>query len=144
MSEDRLTNRRILVVEDEYMLADDLRRALEAAGAIVLGPVTRVGKALTLIADKAEIDAAVLDINLGGEMVYPLADTLIARGVPILLTTGYSDRDIPQNYANIARCDKPAEPHTVAKALALVIPVSRHPEAPSKRSKGSMVAQPPF
>jgi DNA-binding NtrC family response regulator len=113
-----LRGRRILVIEDEYMLADDLRRAFEEQGSTVLGPVGNVGDALRAVAIDAEIDAAVLDLNLGGELAFSVADALVARGVPLVITTGYSERDIPERLAEIKRCEKPVDPDNIVKALA--------------------------
>ena len=101
--------RRILVVEDEYMLAEDLRLELEDAGAVVLGPAPSVADALALLADAegGPPDAAILDLNLGGEMAYPVADALRERGVPVMLATGYDVQSIPAAYADVPRCEKP-------------------------------------
>ncbi|GJE41523.1 response regulator [Methylobacterium soli] len=112
-----LAGRRVLVVEDEYFIADDLRRHFEERGAEVLGPVPRVEDALALIAATAEIDAAVLDVNLQDEMVYPVADALQARGVPFLFATGYEKTAIPARFADVRHCEKPFEPERIAGAL---------------------------
>ena len=83
-----LEGRRILIVEDEYLIAMQVKRWLLAAGAAVVGPVPSVARALDLIEDEG-IDAAVLDVNLGnGDTVYPVADKLSALGVPYLFATG--------------------------------------------------------
>lgn len=112
-----LSDRRVLLVEDDYFIVTDLARSLEADGAEVVGPASTVADALTLLADAPWIDAAVLDINLHGEMVFPVADALTARGVPFVFATGY-DRDVvPPRYAGIVRCEKPVEPAAIARAL---------------------------
>lgn len=116
-----MKGKRVLVVEDEYMLADDLRRAFEDHGSTVLGPVGNVGDALNTIATGETIDAAVLDLNLGGERAFAVADALVARGVPLLIATGYSERDIPDRFAKIKRCEKPVDPDRVVEALARAI-----------------------
>jgi CheY-like chemotaxis protein len=118
MAEATLAGRRVLVAEDEYMLADDLRQALEDAGAVVLGPVPHLGDVLALIDRHAQIDAAVLDVNLGGEMVWPAADLLSGRGVPFLLTTGYERSNGPERHARVTRCEKPVAPADIVRALA--------------------------
>ena len=87
-----LQGRHVLVVEDEYLLAEDLRMTLERYGAEVLGPVPSVGEAMASIADHPELDGAVLDMNLRGNMVFPVADMLVARGITFFFTTGYIDR----------------------------------------------------
>lgn len=117
MPDHPLSLRRILVVEDEYMLADDLRRELEEAGSMVLGPVARVKDALSIIEAEA-LDIAVLDINLGGELAYPVADALMAHGVPFVFATGYNEADIPSRYAAVPRCEKPVEPDAMVKVIA--------------------------
>lgn len=117
MSEPSLAGRCILVVEDEYFLAIDLERELVEAGAIVVGPVASVEDALALIEREPRLDAAVLDLNLGGEMVFPVADALTMRFVPFLFATGYNARDIPLRYARVTRCEKPIPLGAVARAV---------------------------
>ena len=99
--------RRVLVVEDEYVLAEDLREGLEHQGAEVMGPVATVADALELLRMEPAPHVAILDINLGGEMVYPVADALRARGIPFIFATGYEPWSIPQAYADVPRAEKP-------------------------------------
>jgi CheY-like chemotaxis protein len=109
---------RVLLVEDEYFIAEDLRRALEDAGIGVLGPVPTAVEALDLISASARIDAAVLDINLEGDgLVYPVADALQARGVPFVFATGYDGTAIPARFAGTRRFEKPFDPVKVARSL---------------------------
>src|SRR3712207_9567412 len=82
-----LALRRVLIVEDEYFLADDMAKALEQLGAHVVGPVPTTDKALALLADEP-VDAAILDINPKGQMVFPVADALREEGVPLVFATG--------------------------------------------------------
>ena len=107
----------MLVVEDEFMIADDMQRALEDEGAVVLGPAPSVGKALRLLELKSHVDGAVLDVNLGSEKVFPVADALQARGVPFFFITGYDAADIPANWRHILRLDKPVQMAMVVRAL---------------------------
>ncbi len=123
MSSHTLRDCRLLVVEDEYMLADDLRSALEDEGAVVLGPVGHLKDALALIAAEQEIDGAVLDVNLGGDNVFEAADRLIERQIPVVFTTGYDQTAIPARYRQIARCEKPVDIAKVAQAIGKVIHV---------------------
>ncbi|MBN4097828.1 MULTISPECIES: response regulator [unclassified Methylobacterium] len=112
-----LAGRRVLLVEDDYFIAVDLKSGFEEGGAQVLGPVASVGEALALIAGTTEIDAAVLDINLQDELVYPVADALHARGVPFLFATGYDPVAVPSLHGAVALCQKPIDPEVVARAL---------------------------
>lgn len=83
-----LSGRRVLVVEDEYLIAAEVKRWLQEAGAEVIGPVPSVDQALDLVEDQ-RLDAAVLDINLGhGDTSYPVADRLEMLRVPYLFATG--------------------------------------------------------
>jgi len=117
MSERSLRDCRVLVVEDEFMLADDLQNELQDVGAIVLGPVGVLVAAIALIQAEERIDGAVLDANLGGELVYPAADLLIERGVPIVFTTGYDASAIPSRFSAVARCDKPVRINALLQAI---------------------------
>ncbi|MEH3121352.1 MAG: response regulator [Sphingomonas phyllosphaerae] len=121
MPERTLDGCRILVVEDEYLLADDLRTGLDDAGALVLGPVATVDDALTLVGAEPRIDGAVLDVNLGGEPAYAVADLLIERHVPLVFTTGYDGTSLPSRFADIARCEKPTTIKLITQAIGRVI-----------------------
>lgn len=114
-----LAGYRILVVEDEFLLAEDLRVQLIKAGAVVVGPVPSLAKALALLEGGVALDAAVLDVNLCGQKVFPLADLLQGLGVPCVFVTGYDRSMIPDAYAHIGICRKPASAREVAAALAL-------------------------
>lgn len=112
-----LSGRRILVVEDDFFIADDFAALLEAAGAQVVGPVATLAEALGLMETAEQIDGALLDINLQGEMAYALADALRARGVPVVFVTGYSRSAVPERYADIPLLEKPVDPRQVARAM---------------------------
>ena len=116
-----LKGRRVLVVEDEYLLASYLAETLEENGANVLGPVGSVHDALSLLDSDSELAAAVLDVNLGGEQVYPVADRLLDRHVPFLFTSGYDSSMSPPQYENIVHCTKPLNPSEVVCRLSCLI-----------------------
>ena len=97
----------MLVVEDDYFLAEDLSAALGETGAEVLGPVPDLESALSLLAHGPAPTAAILDIKLQGERVYPLADALRERAIPFVFATGYEAAAIPEAYAAVPRCEKP-------------------------------------
>lgn len=108
---------RLLLVEDEFVLALGLSDVLEDLGAQVLGPVSTVAGALELISKIPEIDAAVLDINLGDDVVFPVADALVGRGVPFLFVSGYDAASLPARFRSAAFCQKPFDVATFKVAL---------------------------
>ena len=117
MSDRVLQGCRLLVVEDEYLLAQDMHRKLEAAGATVLGPVPKVADAVKVLAREAHVDGAVLDVNLGTETVFALLRFLGERAIPFLFSTGYDSWAIPEEYADVRRCGKPIDIETIRQML---------------------------
>jgi CheY-like chemotaxis protein len=118
MADSALRDRRILVVEDEYLIATTLTDQLEGVGSIVVGPVPSVEKAIKAIESTPEIDAAILDLNLGGAMAYPVADALLARKIPFIFTSGYEDGALRERYPQIRHCPKPYLFLEMERALA--------------------------
>lgn len=108
---------RVLVVEDVAVLAWRVCDILAEAGAEVVGPVPDVSRALALL-DGREVDAAVLDMNLGGETAEPIADVLAARGVPFLFLTGYAWGDMEGRHAERPALGKPVTPAVLVRLLA--------------------------
>jgi DNA-binding response OmpR family regulator len=108
---------RLLIVEDEYFLAQDLAYYFQNLDAKVLGPVGTVFDALTLL-KSTDVEAAVLDINLRGERVYPVADVLIQRKVPFVFASGYGGELEPSAYVGVPRCIKPVDFAILTKKLA--------------------------
>lgn len=104
-----LRERRVMIVEDEYLVAADLARFLDHLGAKVIGPFPTVGEALDYFHAGSMPDFAMLDVNLRGEMVFPVADCLIAAGVPLLFITGYDTGVLPLAYAGVPRLEKPID-----------------------------------
>lgn len=114
-----LHGRCLLVVEDEYMIAIDLVSFLEDLGADVIGPAGSVDQGLELAEQHGgRVHIALLDVNLRGEPVFPVADALTAQGVQIIFTTGYDAMTLPAPYAHARRCDKPVNKHGLAQLLA--------------------------
>lgn len=120
-----LAERLILVVEDEYIVAMDLAQSLEELGAIIVGPAGSVEGALALVMAGTPIDAALLDVNLGREWVYPVADVLQARGVPYVFATGYEKWIIPVSHRDAPWCEKPVNIAHLARILASLPVTSR-------------------
>jgi DNA-binding LytR/AlgR family response regulator len=109
--------RRVLIVEDDYFLAEFIAKGLAAAGAEVVGPVGDVDDALDLIDAMEHLDGAVLDLNLHGEMAFPVADALMERNVHLVFATGYDRAMIPARFASIRRCEKPVNLSRIGEAL---------------------------
>lgn len=116
MADALLQDRRVLIVEDEYMIAEAMSFGLRRAGATVLGPVSDVASALALLREE-EVDSAVLDINLGDQKVYPVVDALLAQGARCVFATGNDLANIPDTYASMRRCEKPVDTDCLVKAL---------------------------
>ena len=111
-----MAGKRILVVEDDYFIAKGLSRALRALAASVVGPAASVVDALMLVAAEP-LDGGLLDINLRGEVGYAVADAFMARGIPFVLTTGYSADVLPARFAAVPRCLKPIQIDQLVTAL---------------------------
>jgi CheY-like chemotaxis protein len=113
-----IRGQRLLLVEDEYLIAADLAATLEALGVEVIGPVGSVAEALTFLDNNDVLDAAVLDINLGDEFAFPIADRLKARGIPFVFTTGYDVGVVPDAHSEIPRCEKPVDEQQLMRCLS--------------------------
>lgn len=108
---------RVLLVEDEYFIAVEVMKALESAGIATVGPTGSVTEALRMI-ESGPIDAAILDISLHSQPVYPLADELEARNVPYVFATGYGEQAIPKRFRHVPRFEKPLDLEQLVKAVA--------------------------
>ncbi|MBV6809942.1 response regulator [Xanthomonas campestris pv. pennamericanum] len=118
MHDTALAGRRILVVEDDYLLAESLNDLLVEAGVSVVGPIGNVPDALSLVASGQAIDGALLDVNVRGQAVFPVADALLERGVPFSFCSGYDRYTLPPRFAHLSYCMKPYNPRTVTILLS--------------------------
>ena len=105
----------VLLVEDEPLVAMMMTQMIADLGGEVIGPFGTLGEALEGLPDA--IDAALLDVNVGGELVYPLADRLAARGTPITFLTGYDSRSIDTRFAGSSVLTKPIDEPDLVSAL---------------------------
>ena len=103
-----LAGRRVLLAEDELLLALDVQMMLEDEGMEVIGPVSTLDEAMAAVAGESAIDAAILDVDLRGEDVFPLAEHLTERDVPFLFHTGQGSREgVMARFADAPLCAKP-------------------------------------
>ncbi|CAA7614938.1 response regulator [Magnetospirillum sp. UT-4] len=100
------TGRRVLVIEDEMMVAMGLEMALEDAGYDVVGPFGRLDQALDAACNE-RMDVALLDVNVRGEDIFPVADILAARGIPYVFLTGYGRDILPARFGSGRILSKP-------------------------------------
>ena len=117
MSRRELSNRRVLVVEDEMMIAMLIEDMLDEFGCKLVGPATNVPRALELIA-KENVEIAVLDLNLGGQDTYAIAEALQQKNVPFIFATGYGSTGVRQEYGNRRVLQKPFQARDLENALA--------------------------
>jgi DNA-binding response OmpR family regulator len=111
-----LDGKTILLVEDEFLLALHIEELLHSRGGTVLGPFRMLDDAMRA-AQHEEFDFAILDVNLNGTMVYPLADDLLARGIPFLFLSGYTLSNLPERFRGVTRLNKPCDPALLIATL---------------------------
>ena len=112
----------ILLVEDDDVVALCLNELLEEAGMEVAGPIGRVADAVALIEQKTvPIAAAVLDLDLHGELSYPVADALTRHGIRFVFTTGHPAERLDAAYHHHPRCEKPFQERALLDALARIV-----------------------
>ena len=120
-----LKDLRILVVEDNFLLAMTIAETLKEYGCEVVGPAPDVRFALKLV-DDGDPDGALLDINLVGELSFPIAAALARRHLPFLFLTGYDDkRIIPPEYQSARLLSKPIDPARLSLAIAECVRVPK-------------------
>jgi DNA-binding response OmpR family regulator len=109
--------RHILIAEDEFLVAVVLEEDLRAAGYVIVGPFANLAKAIEACRSE-RFDLAILDINLNGEMVYPLADELLSRGIPFLFLSGYGKAHMPERFRALPQLGKPYDPGELLRRIA--------------------------
>jgi CheY-like chemotaxis protein len=111
-----LAGLKVLVVEDEMLVSMLVEDMLSDLGCTVVGPAAELDEAMTL-AQTAEIDLALLDVNVGGKPVFPVADALKARGVPFAFASGYGEAGLSEDHRGAAVLQKPFREADLARAL---------------------------
>ena len=116
-----LAGRRVLVVEDSPVVAAAAEDMLRDMGCVVVGPATNMAAALQM-AGEDEVDAAIVDINIRGGKAFPVVRILAGRSIPFLLTSGYADWSMPEEWQGRARLPKPYTPNQLREALLKLLP----------------------
>jgi DNA-binding response OmpR family regulator len=111
------SDKRLLLVEDDFLLAECMREALQDQGAIVIGPAASLQRGIDLLDTEEGVQAAILDVNVRGEAIFPLADLLVERNLPFVFVSGYDRELIPSRFDKIKHCIKPVDVATVCTAF---------------------------
>ena len=115
----RASGLRILLVEDDVMVALLIEDMLAELGHEIVGPATRLGKA-TELAQHEALDAAILDVNINGQEVYPVAELLAARSIPFIFCTGYGRGSLREPYRDRPALQKPFRQRDLQELVATV------------------------
>jgi CheY-like chemotaxis protein len=115
---------RVLLVEDEILVAMLLEDMLAELGHTIIGPVARLDKAVEMARSEA-LDLAILDVNLNGKEAYPVAEALDARGIPLVFATGYGTGGLRVLYRNRPTLSKPFLRRDLVQALAMACPTKQ-------------------
>jgi two-component SAPR family response regulator len=118
---------RVLVVEDQFFIALELEAMIRDLGGTVAGPVAHLDSARTLVRQE-KINCAILDVKLDGNTSLPLADELIANGVPVILVSGYDSNQLPNRFADTPKLRKPV---SVAELTRVLERIFQHGASPT-------------
>ena len=113
-------NVRVFLVEDEFLMASTLQEDLEAEGFQVFGPYPTLALAQAAI-DVDRYDVAIIDVNLRGQLSYPIADELMRRNVPLIILTGFALRDLPDRFRKVLKLSKPYNLAATLRAVDKVL-----------------------
>ena len=119
-----LQGRRILVIEDESLVAMLLETILDDMGCAVVGPESNIDDGLISATTEPSLDAALLDVNVAGREVFPVAEALKARGVPFVFSTGYGEAGLPEHWRGNPTIQKPFTEGAIREALMRAMNIS--------------------
>ena len=125
---------RVLVVEDEFLVALDLEAMIRDLGGTVAGPVAHLDAARTVLLQE-KINCAILDVRLDGNTSLPLADELIASGFPVILASGYGSDQLPNRFADTPKLQKPFSVHELARVLERIFQQGSSPTSGQGQSR---------
>ncbi|MEN5363059.1 response regulator [Brevundimonas intermedia] len=120
-----LSGRRVLIVEDESLVAMLLETILEDMECIPVGPASNIDDGEILARDTENLDAALLDVNVAGRQVFPVAEVLKARGVPFVFSTGYGEGGLPEEWRGQPTLQKPFTEAAIRDALMKAMGVAQ-------------------
>lgn len=109
---------RVFVAEDDRLIGDEISKALEQAGAVVVGPIPTLSQALDRLTDPGGLEVAILDINLRGELIFPVADVLQKASVPIVFFSACDEIILPERFSGETRISKA---HDISEVVAAVL-----------------------
>lgn len=120
-----LAGRKVLVVEDESLVAMLLETILEDFGCTPVGPISTVDEGVRTAEAERELDVALLDVNVAGREVFPVAEALAKRGVPMVFSTGYGEAGLPDEWRGSPVLQKPFTESAVRQALMRALGVAQ-------------------
>lgn len=122
---DIFSGRRVLIVEDESLVAMLLETILADLGCDVVGPESNIEDGLNVASGTAPLDAALLDVNVAGREIFPVAEALKARGVPFVFSTGYGEAGLPEHWRGNPTVQKPFTEGAIRDALMAALNMQR-------------------
>ena len=122
---DIFSGRRVLIVEDESLVAMLLETILADLGCDVVGPESNIEDGLNVASGTAPLDAALLDVNVAGREIFPVAEALKARGVPFVFSTGYGEAGLPEHWRGNPTVQKPFTEGAIHDALMTALNMQR-------------------
>ena len=122
---DIFSGRRVLIVEDESLVAMLLETILADLGCDVVGPESNIEDGLSVASGTAPLDAALLDVNVAGQEIFPVAEALKARGVPFVFSTGYGEAGLPEHWRGNPTVQKPFTEGAIRDALMAALNMQR-------------------